>query len=342
MPRRCSLLWCAGAQGCDDEEVHSMLRRLPPLEFHRTSSEVEFARWLFAQPRGTVTPSSILVTGWREAKPCMAAIRAARTGETGNLRKDGRRPRLPAATPDRGALNGVAVGAMVIMVQKPAQESRARTWLSGEDASSPLDPALRVGVVVGTRQLEATLSCLAGALGLAAAPARPPPPAPPAKVGLPILATSAPRASWSAAGPQLAGSQPPASPCAALACGAPPASPGSTCAAGSQRLGPCSADSEGSTRSCGGSDSEDAAADASPRPRASRFAWSLDDAQAPKAGLAFEDLDLRGSAGAPLHARPGGRAEHRAGDHACRARSPSLDYLWWGFSSHERRALAGE
>lgn len=55
---------------------------------------VKFTRWLFQRRRGNVRPWCILLTGWREAQPCAAAMLAARTGDVSRLRADAKRPPL--------------------------------------------------------------------------------------------------------------------------------------------------------------------------------------------------------------------------------------------------------
>merc|ERR1719158_122167 len=84
------LLWCRTTTADTHEGLGSVLeqnfRHKRMLHF---VTPVKFTRWLFEQPRGRVHPWSVLVAGWREAKPCMNAIYAARTGDTSQLRPDG-------------------------------------------------------------------------------------------------------------------------------------------------------------------------------------------------------------------------------------------------------------
>ena len=80
----------------------------------------DFTRWLVAQPRGDVSPWGVLVTHWRDAKPCAMAIQAARTGDVSNLRLDAGRSRL---VPVSGTSGGggrkvnVAIKTMYILSQ---------------------------------------------------------------------------------------------------------------------------------------------------------------------------------------------------------------------------------
>ena len=71
-------------------------------------SPSSFTRWYFERPKqarrapeGSSRPAgqargAALVTGWREAKPCAAAIKAAMTGNTDALRNDCKRRALGA------------------------------------------------------------------------------------------------------------------------------------------------------------------------------------------------------------------------------------------------------
>mmetsp|Transcript_118425 Transcript_118425/g.313089 ORF Transcript_118425/g.313089 Transcript_118425/m.313089 type:complete len:331 (+) Transcript_118425:26-1018(+) len=144
-----TLLWCAETKGYGPSQI---LERLPPINFRAFHSQAEFTRWLFAQPPAVKAPRSILVAGWREAKPCMAAIKAALTGETSGLREDKRRPKLEETHAARAAQVGAAVGAMVVLVDRRSQYDRAVTWLRGGDCD-----LLPVNVVLGINDLQATL-----------------------------------------------------------------------------------------------------------------------------------------------------------------------------------------
>lgn len=94
-------------------------------------SHVHFARWLFKQRRGAVTPWAILITSWREAKPCAIAIAAARTGCCNGLRLDDRRPPLRnclgAIEPEQ--LANVAVSCMIVMLSDGQCTPKAANWV---------------------------------------------------------------------------------------------------------------------------------------------------------------------------------------------------------------------
>mmetsp|Transcript_40717 Transcript_40717/g.107669 ORF Transcript_40717/g.107669 Transcript_40717/m.107669 type:complete len:289 (+) Transcript_40717:211-1077(+) len=122
-----------------------------------------FARWLFKQERGClVHPRSILVSGFREAKPCMSALRAAYSGDASGLRPDAQRPQLAAPLGQADVGNGgplrTAVGTFVIMLDSPARQwDRAMSWLtSGKD----FVPGLDVFIVDSTVRLRETLNTL--------------------------------------------------------------------------------------------------------------------------------------------------------------------------------------
>mmetsp|Transcript_44647 Transcript_44647/g.143024 ORF Transcript_44647/g.143024 Transcript_44647/m.143024 type:complete len:444 (+) Transcript_44647:111-1442(+) len=128
------LLWC--------EAVTAELDELPgflngtgvrlgeePLHF---DAPTKFSRWLFEQPRGNIMPSAVLVSGWRETKPCAMAIRAARSGEVGQLRPDARRPDLRQLSGSEGFEVQVAVHTMIITLRTPDQRDRILSWVEQE------------------------------------------------------------------------------------------------------------------------------------------------------------------------------------------------------------------
>mmetsp|Transcript_18346 Transcript_18346/g.51886 ORF Transcript_18346/g.51886 Transcript_18346/m.51886 type:complete len:369 (-) Transcript_18346:456-1562(-) len=83
------VMWCGYAPGAEPTEL------IPGRQKHMSCrGSVHFARWLFAQARGQITPFSVLVVTWRDAKACLAAIRAAQTGNDADLRLDSKRPPL--------------------------------------------------------------------------------------------------------------------------------------------------------------------------------------------------------------------------------------------------------
>jgi len=109
-------------------------------------NEVELTRWLFKRPRG-LTWAKLLVTGFREAKPCMDAIMALRSGDVSKLRKDPKRVELSEAEP--GVEISAAFAEMAIVVASGEQRRRAWQWLS----KGELDPDVRACIVVGSEQL---------------------------------------------------------------------------------------------------------------------------------------------------------------------------------------------
>jgi len=122
-----------------------------------------FVRWLFDQERGcAVRPSSILVTGFREAQPCMAALSAAHSGDTSNLRPDAWRPELRSplthsSSASQGPLR-IAVAAIVVYLDSPErQQDRAMVWFSG---TKDLMPSLDVCIVQSEAQLAQALEAL--------------------------------------------------------------------------------------------------------------------------------------------------------------------------------------
>jgi len=105
--------------------------QMNPLIHLQTS--VKFTRWLFQQPRGDITPQTQLVVGWREAKPCVSAIMAARTGCTEGLRPDDRRPQLNpiCESPKDGGRVKVAVQTVIILLETSKQRGRTVAWAKG-------------------------------------------------------------------------------------------------------------------------------------------------------------------------------------------------------------------
>jgi len=126
---------------------------------------VNFTRWLFKQHRGcNVRPSSLLVAGFREAKPCMAALWATYSGDTSALRPDGRRamlsPPLGGWFDEMGEPPRIAVAALVVVLDSPARQAgRTMTWLT---STKDLVPGLVIYVVDSMEQLGQTLEALAG------------------------------------------------------------------------------------------------------------------------------------------------------------------------------------
>mmetsp|Transcript_122977 Transcript_122977/g.309486 ORF Transcript_122977/g.309486 Transcript_122977/m.309486 type:complete len:323 (-) Transcript_122977:221-1189(-) len=148
--RRDMLLWCGSREPTRMETLTDQFRHRKILYF---PTPVKFSRWLFQQRRGAVTPWSVLVVGWREAKPCMLAIRAALSGDSSQLRPDARRAQLRApagiacgarsgggqwADGDRGGRGhpiSIAVGTMIVALDKLQQEPRVLSWIRFELSS---------------------------------------------------------------------------------------------------------------------------------------------------------------------------------------------------------------
>mmetsp|Transcript_98153 Transcript_98153/g.219650 ORF Transcript_98153/g.219650 Transcript_98153/m.219650 type:complete len:271 (-) Transcript_98153:434-1246(-) len=90
-----------------------------------------FARWLFVQPRGDVTPYATIITGWRESKPCAYAIAAVRSGHCTDLEPDPGRPPLQpiiGRPQGLGELVPCAIKAFIVHADTPVKARRARLW----------------------------------------------------------------------------------------------------------------------------------------------------------------------------------------------------------------------
>mmetsp|Transcript_22966 Transcript_22966/g.34432 ORF Transcript_22966/g.34432 Transcript_22966/m.34432 type:complete len:242 (+) Transcript_22966:71-796(+) len=126
------------------------------------SSAQEFARWLFGQHDGGM-PDTILVTGWREAKPCAAAVLAVRSGHVEHLRPDAKRPQLAVRDGGKGGMDAfggirtnVAIGMVVVVPSRESatvlkrQRAQAAEWATREDTDGL---SLQVVVTQGIAQL---------------------------------------------------------------------------------------------------------------------------------------------------------------------------------------------
>jgi len=117
-------------------------------KYFHFQNAVKFTRWLFEQHRGTLRPWSILVAGWREAKPCMVALEAAFHGDISKVRPDARRAALRKPTGGKSADRKpvkIAVAAMVIVLEAPDQQlERAQSWVASVQG---LIPSLDIRVV---------------------------------------------------------------------------------------------------------------------------------------------------------------------------------------------------
>jgi len=119
-PREQLVVWCGFEPGTEPTEL------MPGRPKHRSCrASVHFARWLFAQARGQITPFSALVVSWREAKPCLAAIGAAQTGNDADLRIDGkRRPLRPIIGHPAAGCPRLAVGKIIIAVDRAGMSTQ--------------------------------------------------------------------------------------------------------------------------------------------------------------------------------------------------------------------------
>lgn len=136
------VLWCEAKPTRQQESMAALATYfgddVPHFVYFQTPAR--FTRWLFDQPRGAVVPWAVLVVGWREAKPCAMAIGAARSGDVTPLRPDARRPMLQPVLGELSDQVGVAVEAMIIMLEKPEQEARVVMWAnSGGSRIASLD-----------------------------------------------------------------------------------------------------------------------------------------------------------------------------------------------------------
>lgn len=130
-----ALLWCSRSTkdwGDDSPQKSELLSSLCPeacgLRINNFPSATQFSRWLFVQERGPdVVPSSILIVGWREAKPCVKAIDAAVTGKDDCLRDDARRV-LRKANGGPGDVR-VLVGQVIILAEHDSTVERAIEFL---------------------------------------------------------------------------------------------------------------------------------------------------------------------------------------------------------------------
>lgn len=140
--KRPMLLWCT-ANTREQSSVQTLACDFRHERYLHFQTAMKFTRWLFQQHRGRLQPWSVLVVRWREAKPAMSALLAARSGETSLLRPDDRRPPLRPAT--GGEASGgskawgvrIAVSHMVVTLESPAQEARAWDWVHAMQKEMP-------------------------------------------------------------------------------------------------------------------------------------------------------------------------------------------------------------
>lgn len=134
------LVWCEGSPEKRADQMEALaVDHLLPRHFASPSS---FTRWYFDQSRpGQVAKlGTVLVVGWREAKPCAAAIRAAMTGNMEGLRSDCKRPQVSLKTKS-------LVRVMIVLAENQKQAKKAREWIKSE---SLLGKTIEFRVVLNT------------------------------------------------------------------------------------------------------------------------------------------------------------------------------------------------
>jgi len=124
------VLWCEATPSneCQVMEALGSYYGNPRPQAVHFWTPARFTRWLFGQPRGEVDPWALLIVGWREAKPSAMAIAAARSDDTSSLRPDARRPQLLPLTGTPSAEVGVAVEAMIIILEQAQHYERVAAW----------------------------------------------------------------------------------------------------------------------------------------------------------------------------------------------------------------------
>lgn len=184
-----ALLWCAAE--LQEDELFAAAARLsscvPSERQVDLRTPTVFTRWLFGQPRGNgVVPSIALVVGWREAKPCLAAIASARSGILEGLRPDSQRPPLRPAEmlPGGGDQVQVVVGTMIVVAGSRAAAIRIKKWAAdiSDVVIRVLAPAAAAAAAVPRDSCPAQVICRPPGLklpsppglGLLAAPASKP------------------------------------------------------------------------------------------------------------------------------------------------------------------------
>mmetsp|Transcript_149319 Transcript_149319/g.479497 ORF Transcript_149319/g.479497 Transcript_149319/m.479497 type:complete len:381 (+) Transcript_149319:193-1335(+) len=160
-PQPPALLWCS-QNLYGEEEMKQFAPYFRHQRYFYFQNSVKFTRWFCQQHRGSIRPWSVLVTGWREAKPCLAACEAAYTGDEGKLRPDGRRSRLkdPALSRPCSPVE-IAVSDVFIqsgMVPAP-QQAKICAWVESIRSSFP---SLEIHVVFGASQLREALTTVCG------------------------------------------------------------------------------------------------------------------------------------------------------------------------------------
>jgi len=133
------MILCGSSKSIFADALAQETRNTKMLHFENASS---FTRWLFQQPRSSTTSANVLVASFREAKPCMDAIIAARSGDISKLRTDAKRPQLSEA--EFGVEISAAVAEMEVVVQTREQYKRAFNW----PRTGLLDANVRMSIVM--------------------------------------------------------------------------------------------------------------------------------------------------------------------------------------------------
>lgn len=156
--KRPMLLWCT-ANTQDQAIMQTLGRDFRHQRYLHFQTSVKFTRWLFEQQRGRLQPWSVLVVGWREAKPSMSALLAARSGDTSLLRPDDRRPPLRSPTGGQCVVKParIAVSHMVVTLESPSQQARALAWVK---STQTFMPELNMSVVCGNTDLKKVLTAI--------------------------------------------------------------------------------------------------------------------------------------------------------------------------------------
>lgn len=134
------ILWCqAEAEPAGYNELLGRLLAvgIPVASWLVFDDSTKFCRWLFKQPRGAVPSDSVLVSGWRETKPCAMALRAARSGDVSALRPDARRSLLlsPVVSTNGDPRVHLVVDSVVVSTSSVEQRDKAQSWISKEGKS---------------------------------------------------------------------------------------------------------------------------------------------------------------------------------------------------------------
>jgi len=146
---------------CESENTKSVdrkviIERTCPSRVMYMRSPPLLSFWLFHQERGGTEPWSLLITDWREAKPCVGAMHCAQTGDTRELRVDHKRPALKHMSRPELMEDGevcIAVRYMVIMC-KPSELAAAQAYAI---KASELLRSVTVDVVADLEEFEKLL-----------------------------------------------------------------------------------------------------------------------------------------------------------------------------------------